>query len=153
MPLLLLLLCSFFSCVLLFMEEGMATFYRWRRGGPWKMPPLLMESTKPPPNRLVGALNLAVTNVTIMGKAVSFNRQKMGQNRAATSEPKRAHFWWACSTRLPDMGHGGASRRFGDLVWVWPHSPLCLGPNLSSNGPRSFGLVWNGICACSFTQF
>ena len=29
-------------------EEGMASFYRWRGGGPWKMLHPLMESTKPP---------------------------------------------------------------------------------------------------------
>jgi hypothetical protein len=44
------------------------------------MPPPLMESTKPPPNRLVGALNLAVTSLTIMSKAISFNQPKMGPN-------------------------------------------------------------------------
>jgi hypothetical protein len=42
-----------------------------------------MEITKPPPNCLVGALNLAVTNITIMGKAVSFNQPKMGPNGAS----------------------------------------------------------------------
>ena len=23
----------------------------------------------------------------------------------------------------------------------WPYSPLCLGPDLSGNGPRSFGIM------------
>jgi hypothetical protein len=46
------------------------------------MPPPIMEGTKPPPNRHLGALNLANTLGTDVGKAPSDNTRKMGPRRA-----------------------------------------------------------------------
>jgi hypothetical protein len=109
------------------------------------------------PNRHHGALNLDVTWWTVIAKAASTNRPKLGPIEATggctLAEPKSAQLYWAASYDHLDLAHGGILCSWDVWTWVWLHSPLCLGPDSSSNRPRSFRFVQNGICACSFAHF
>ena len=76
-----------------------------------------MEGTKPTLNYHLGTLNLASTCVTVIAKATSTNRPKLGLIGASGGCGRtmvgldKAHFWWVNFYDLLDLAHGGVLRR------------------------------------------
>ena len=125
-------------------EERGASFYRWRGGALWIMPHPLMKSVNQPQDTLNLAGHLRNHHCNVSGKRPTKKWAKRGRTSGVAAPP--------LSPNAPIFGER-APLGFSTwpmlvfckdkVIWFgfWPYSPLCLGPDLSGNGPRSFGLV------------
>jgi hypothetical protein len=124
---LVMLLCSFLSCVL-FNEGEVSSFYRWR-GGMYSLE-YSLDLLKRKEQTVLSIECTVITHRTVLGEAVWTDWARLGSRQATRGRtldgPPWAQFCRVISCHLLGLAHAGVAWSWVDLGCFWAYSPLVL---------------------------